>query len=321
MEEYANITSSPEVSFESVTEQENSQMDPTNASNIQKIKYYSDPTLADNLNRYCDLVHKTSHSTTEKRFIKNFESQIKKDILKSLLEQDNIKKELEELKRQQSLGDSGHEGELTKLRKENEQLKKTLLMKEEELTSKDEIITNLNSQLDKLNTKIAKQDKKKNKDGEVKATQKHKKKLKPKDRTDQNDESDSSSNYEEDYTDPSPTPDQGLKMICLTPIKDFKYVEKQADSLDMETLITIYTRLLNNRQARTTQEAAKFKAKIIEKAQKYEEQLNEANTKNVTPKVTEEKLKQLIEQMETTNTAYQKILKEKENYCKEHKVE
>lgn len=120
----------------------------------------------------------------------------------------------------------------------------------------------------------------------AKLTKTKKQKSKTKMQTEEKDLADSDSsqagddeNEEEALPKQSSTQTSSDTLNALTPVKQIKYNEKQAENLNLEALATIYTRLITQKKAKQTQEATKFKLKLIEKSKKIDQEINSMRLK------------------------------------------
>lgn len=297
-----DIASSPtgERHLEHSSTSEKTELDPQLTSknkHTSKIKYYRDSTLADIFLKYCEIKSKTDKSPQDLRFEKSFDETTKKDIVKALKEYETLAQEKEELIRKQQLSSSANVDKLGKLLEENKELLSEIEQKSILINSQEETITNLNAEIEELNIKIANSSKTK------------KLKSKSKTQTDEKDDSDSSI-AGEDEPEEETLPKQTLTQTSSdtlnvsTPVKHIRYNEKQAENLNLEALVVIYTKLLNQKKAKSTQEATKFKLKLIEKSKKLDQEINTMRSKII----------QLQKDMSILQTKQQnEELEEKEN--------
>lgn len=248
----------------------------TKSKNASKIQYYRDSTLADNFLRFCEIKSKAEKNPQDLRFEKAFEESTKKEIVKALQEYENLIQEKEELKRKRQLQITDNEDKLKLILEENKELIKQIELKTDLLESQEETIANLNLEMVTMNAKIAKLTKTKG--------QRSKSKLQTEDKGKDSADSDSSlggddENEEDDSGKQSSTQTSSNTLTINTPVKQIKYNEKQADKMDLETLTTLYIKLVSYKKPKQTQEATKFKLKMIEKSKKMDQEINAMKTR------------------------------------------
>lgn len=191
-------------------------------------------------------------------------------------EYENLIQEKEELKRKRQLQITDNEDKLKLILEENKELIKQIELKTDLLESQEETIANLNLEMVTMNAKIAKLTKTKG--------QRSKSKLQTEDKGKDSADSDSSlggddENEEDDSGKQSSTQTSSNTLTINTPVKQIKYNEKQADKMDLETLTTLYIKLVSYKKPKQTQEATKFKLKMIEKSKKMDQEINAMKTR------------------------------------------